>query len=139
MKFRIRPLNQMETFCCSPMIVKNMFASTEICINFAYFGRNYTTMVGTPQDWYHKNKIKGRVIASFYMESGLESPILSFYVVQKKDFSQSQKRKFEETYLPTFFDIYKMMVDESRLIASRLEVIVELKEGSMVLHRNKLN
>lgn len=134
-KVSVRPLNKGEMFCCSIKAVKDLFGNSDVHADFAYYGRDYRTMVGTVYDAYHKKYIKGRVISSFEMQSDLQNPILAFYVVREKDFTTSLKREFESTCLPELFKLYTELRNESNIINSSKCMLVELYNNKIIVHK----
>lgn len=138
MKVRVRPLNKGETFCCSIRAVKNLFRHTDIQADFSYFGRNYSTMIGTQYDTYYLQKIKGRVIASLSMTSRQKSPILSFYVLHECDFPLSLKQEFEERCLPQFLELYEELLNDQNIITTTKYMLTELVNGMIVVHQQTI-
>ena len=75
MEVKVRPLNRGETFCCSVKTAKEMFKNTDIYLDFAYLGRNYRTWAETPDAYYWKRNVKGRILATMQTRSGEARPI----------------------------------------------------------------
>ena len=134
MKVSVRPLNTGETFCCSIKSAKSIFQSTEIHLNFSFFGRDYGTFSETPDAYYFKNNIKGRIIASLYAHSNSEHSILSFYVLKQSSFSQELKNEFESSYLPWFYNHYKAQLSINDISDKAKMMLVELYNGKLIPH-----
>ena len=134
MKIKIRPLNKGETFCCSVKCAKSFFHSTEIFLNFAFSGRDYSTFAHTKDSYYLKNKIKGRVVASLYAHSKTEKAILSFYVVKQNEFSQTLIDQFELIYMPKLMDFYQSQLQREDLSDHTKTILIEFYCGHLFLH-----
>ena len=134
MEIKIRPLNKGETFCCSVKCAKSFFKTTEILLNFAFSGRDYSTFAHTKDSYYLKSKIKGRVVASLYAHSKTEKSILSFYVVKQNDFSQNLKNQFELIYMPKLVDFYHSQLKREDLSDHTKMILIELYCGQLFLH-----
>ncbi len=139
MKVKIRPLNNGETFCCSVKCAKKSFKNTEIFLNFAFLGRDYATFANTPDSFYLKNKIKGRVIASLYAHSKTGKSILSFFVVKQEDFSQDLKEQFELVYMPKLIEFYLAQLKREGLSDHTKMILIELYNGKLLLHEHDID
>ena len=137
-KVMVRPLNKGETFCCSMKEVKNVFQNTEVELNFAYYGRNYSTFAETPDGYYLKNHIKGYVIAASYMEARRKDIILSFYVLKEERFTSAMKKEFSEKYLPEFYRLYTEMQSYSEMQDVKKLILVEYLDGKLILHKTRV-
>ncbi len=83
MTVKTRPLNQGEKFCCSMKKVKELFADTDVTLDFGYLGREYVTFGHTKDAYYMENHVKGKVLMSFYMTENYPEPIIVFMLFAK--------------------------------------------------------
>ena len=139
MKVKVRPLNEGETFCCSLRKAKEVFRNTDVYLDFSYLGRDYSTWAETPDAYFWKRNVKGRIVASMLTHSGTESPILSFYVVKEDIFPIECKMEFEQKYLPEFYRLYETMLNENGSIINTKLMIVEYIENKLKLHETSLD
>ena len=133
MELKVGWLNKGEMFCCSVKKAKDLFKDTEIHLNFACYGRVYSTFAETKEGYYLKNNIKSRVISSMYMLPGAAQTILAFYVVKRKSFPEDLKTEFEQVYLPKYYEIYNEMLNANKFEKTRM-VLVEHIDGKLKLH-----
>jgi len=138
MEIHCRPLNSGEMFCCSAKKAKDIFKDTEIHIDFAYLGRDFSTFAETPDAYYCKRCVKGRVIASLFMQSNNKKAILSFYVLKESMFSYELKKEFEQVHLPEFYRLYQNLINDHTLSRSNVLMLVELIDGKLKLHETAL-
>lgn len=138
MKVMVRPLNKGETFCCAMKDVKDIFKDTEVHLDFACYGRNFSTFAETPDGYYLKNHIKGYVIASSHMEARRKDAIISFYVLRERDFTAEMKKEFTKKYLPEFYKLYMEMQNYNEMQNVTMLILVEWLDGKMILHKTKL-
>ena len=134
MQVKTRTLNDGETFCCSLQKAKELFKNTDTVLNFGYTSRNFGTFVGTPDYYYVKKNIKGKVLASMYSYSVEQTTMLSFYPVSKSKLNENLKQVFEKIYLPKFYDIYINRVPNEKAIKTKV-LIVELVENGLKEHK----
>ena len=138
MDIKTRPLNKGETFCCSFKKAKEIFKDTEVFLNFAYTGRHFSTFAETPDGYYWARNVKGKVICEMLTSSGKERPILSFYVLKEKNFSDELKDEFEQKCLPEFYRLYKELLNDHVLAQNTKMMLVEFFDGKLKLHETTL-
>ncbi len=139
MKIKIRQLNHGERFCCSTAKAKELFADTDICLDFAQLGREYVTFGRTKDAYYLKNNIKGGVLMSLYMHQKYSEPILGFYVIPAKyDFPECLQKEIEEKYLHEFKRLYIEVRSIKQEDNTTRVMLLELHEGKLKLHEFKL-
>ena len=136
MKISVRPLNKGEIFCCSMKSAKMVFKNTNVHLDFSYLGRDYATFAETPDSYYMKKRIKGRIVASFYAHSNTDNAILSFYVVKESDFSPNLKDEFESTYLLKLYDEYLQQIAKEYPSDRTKMMLVELYNGELFFHED---
>lgn len=139
MKIQIRPLNKGETFCCSVRAAKEMFKNTDINLNFAFYSRDYGTFAHSPDAYYLKNNIKGRVIAALYAHNKTTHTNLSFYVIKKNEFTQKIIEDFEKSFLPKFYDFYHNHLQIESLSDKTAMMLVELYKHQLIMHIKKID
>jgi len=138
LEVKTKPLNAGETFCCSMKKAKELFNGTAVFLNFAYLGRDFATFAETPDRYYWKKSVKGRIIVSAQMRSREERPIISFYVLREKDFSAELKAEFEQKYLPEYYRLYQELLNDQSLTITTKLMLVELFDGKLKLHETTL-
>ena len=134
MKITVRPLNNGEVFPCSLHIAKQIFRTTSIHLNFAYYGRDFGTFARTPDFYLVKKNIKGCVITSMYIREKQEDPILSFYVLKEMSWTKELKNEFEQTFLPEYYRLYNSLAFRETSENTTHMIITELVEGELKLH-----
>lgn len=139
MEVKIRTLNKGETFCCSVKCAKSIFKNTDVFLNFAFLGRDYSTFAHTTDAYYLKNKIKGRIVASLYAHSKTEKSILSFYVLKQCDFSQELKKQFELIYMPKLLDLYHAQLKKGGFSDHTKKMLIELYNGQLIFHEYNID
>lgn len=137
MKVKSRPINNGETFICSFSAVKSLFKKTEIHLDFAYLGRTYSTFARTPDAFYLKKNVLGRIVASSYMSPNRTDPILSFFPIKRDEVSTKLIEEFENIYLQKFYDLYMSLLDFKSCNDFTQLIMVELLDGKLKLHEFK--
>lgn len=133
MQIKSRAINNKETFCCSFKKAKELFKNTDVVLSFGYTSRSFGTFVGTPDYYYVKRNIKGKILASMYSYSIEQTPLLCFFPTAKAEFNEKLRQVFEETYLPKFYDIYLNRVPNEK--ASKTKVLlIEFVENTLKEH-----
>jgi len=102
MKVKTRPLNNGETFACSIKKAKDTFKDTPIYLSFAYLGRDFSTFEETPDWYFYKKNIRGRVLSSMQMSENYPEPILGFYVIKEKLWGSELQDEYENKLLPAY-------------------------------------
>ena len=115
---------------------KDLFADTNVTLNFAHTGRIYGTFKNTFDMFYLKNNIKGQVISSMYISPGESDPFFSFYVLKKKDYPEEIMQEFEEKFLNLYLDFYNEMMTENETSVCHV-MLVEYRDNKLFLHRFK--
>ena len=139
MEVKVRPLNRGETFSCSVKTAKEMFKNTDVYLNFAYLGRDYRTWAETPDAYYWKRNVNGRIIAKMQTRSGEARPILCFFVVKESAFPLECKIEFEQKYLPEFYRLYETMFHEDSRCRNTKLMITEYIDNKLKLHETSLH
>lgn len=139
MKIRANPLNSGETFCCSMQRAKEVFRDTNVYLSFAYFMRNYGTFKYTPDAYYMMHNIKGRVLMHITMRENYRQPILSFYPVKSKYFTNEMKDEVEQNYILEFYRLYKELSDVKQPNGLVVMMLLELRGEKLILHRTRLD
>ena len=134
MKVSVRSLNKGETFCCSVKCAKSIFQSTDVHLNFSFFGRDYSVLKESSRGYFLKNKIKGRVVASMTVYNVTSEAMLSFYVLKESQYPLEMKEIFENTYLPKFLEFYKVQIKNTDLICNEKTMIIELCNDEFKIH-----
>ncbi len=141
MTIKSMPLNKGEVCCCSKKAAKDIFADTDVILDFGC--RNYSTFAHTPDAYYRMRNIKGRVLVSFYMTERYPNPMIHFHVIPvKENFSEELRKEAEEIYLPAFKRLYQKMKAFQNPIDFPLThtkvMLLELLDGKLKLHEYQL-
>ncbi len=136
MEIRTRPLNRGECFPCSFSQAKDIFKNTTVVLDFAYLERNYSAFANSKAGFYLKNKIKGYIILSMYMQPRDPRPILCFYVLNDRVFNSNLQNEVVQKFLPEYYRFYQMQL-EGDIIEGKNLMLVELIDGQLKLHRIK--
>ena len=134
MRIEVRVLNKGEVFPCSIKKAKELFKNTALVLNFAKYGRVFGTFSNTPDKFYVKHNVKGTVVAASYMSCGVESSMISFYVLKATEYSNVLKEKFETEFLPEFLRLYETIRyrNEEKNITNLL--LIELVNNELKTH-----
>ena len=135
MRILSRKLNNGETFPCSFLEAKRIFKDTDTVLNFSKFGRDFGTFANTPDRFYVKHNIKGRVIAAAYMHPKRKEQMISFYVLKVNDYTDGQRKLFESEYLPEFYKLYESMRFSNENISITHMLLVELVDKKFIIHK----
>jgi len=112
-----------------------LFKSTDVTLNFGYTNRTFGTFVGTPDFYYVKKHITGRVVASMYSYSKKAASLLNFFAIPETLFNEDLKRIFEEVYLPKFYDLYVNKTNDEELSPLKTKMLlIELVNGTLKQH-----
>ena len=114
---------------------KDIFRNTELCLNFACYGRNYQTFSNIPDYYYVKHNVKGIIIAASYMHNRELSPLLSFNVIKQTDITPEIKKEFEQRFLPEYYKLYIEKLNSKILIPKTTVLLTELYDGKLKLHK----
>ncbi len=135
MKIKSRPLNIGELFPCSFSRAKNVFKETDVFLNFSYTSRGYGTFANTPDAFYLKNNVKGKIIASMYTFPGNDKPLLNFFCIKATEYDDFLKQQFEIEILPSIFGFYSEILQKNAINHDTFVFLVELIDGCLKTHR----
>ena len=137
MKIYSRPINTGETFCTSIKTAKSFFENTNIKLCFGEFRRQYVPHKNELGYAYWKKNIQGKVVAKTTLEPGVDSPLLSFYVVKSTDVSNLMKEEFENV-LYKLLEMYNQFIN-SKISQQQTTIIwVEMINNKFHIHRTTL-
>jgi len=134
MNINIRPLNKGETYCCSVSIAKEIFKNTQVKLNFTKCGNEFKNGFEHPIYRYARKTVKGQVIAYFTNTSREKSPLINFFSIKQDIYPDDLKKKFNELFLPEFYNLYSKKISDNALIESISIVIVELYDENIIMH-----
>ena len=133
MKFKRRPLNKGETFCCSVKRCKELFAETAAFLDFAYLSRTNITFKETADSYYIKKHIKGQIVFEMLMRPRDAEAILSFYAIKENRYSEELKKEFDDVYLPMIYKKYQEQLLNEDVSSKRKIIIIELTDISSLV------
>ena len=137
MKVKKGKLNPGEIFPCAISAAKKVFGDTDVFLNFASILKDYGTFANTPDRFYVKHNVKGRILAAMYGKQ-CEEQMISFYRLKDCEYSDELKAEFEDKYLPEFYRLHKTLEDIGD--GNRVHLmLVELTEHKLKLHEIKLH
>lgn len=140
MKITTGQLNIGETFICSFKRAKEVFANTNVHLNFGSLGRSFVTFAHTQDAYYVARNIKGRVVASFYYGPTKDMEyILSIYPIKRDLCNDQLKQKFENELLPQMLQAYQEQLVDDPIIIRTYFFLVELRDGNLYLHKGRYN
>lgn len=132
-----RKLGDQGRYVCSIRAIKQAFQNFDICVDigivnsysFDFNARN------TPH-------IRGMIVASFlinHREMGtIRKPILRFYPIYERSFSEPDSRKFEKNCIPRLLEWYERISNQSQnQYAGIHEIIIEYYKGDYIAHEFK--
>ena len=135
MKVYYRPINNGETFCTSIKKSKSVFQNTEIKLCFGEFSKQYNPCKNEIGYAYYKRNIFGIVVAETVLQPGVECPLLSFYVVKSKDFTDELKEKFQNDILYQLLEIYKQFILKDYYSQKDTVIWVEWVNDKFTIHK----
>ena len=135
MKIYSRPINTGETFCTSIKTAKTVFKNTEIKLCFGEFERKYNPYKNEFGYGYYKKKIRGTVVAEMILQPGVNSPLLSFYVLKSNEISIELINDFQNNVLHQLFEIYNQFQQGNPDLQKDTGIWVELLNGKFYVHQ----
>lgn len=135
MKVYYRPINEGETFCTSIKNAKSIFQNTEIKLCFREFSRQYNPYKNEIGYGYYKRNIFGTVVAKMVLNPGVNCPLLSFYVVKSKEFTDELKTSFQNDILYQLLEMYKHYFIKDPLSQKETVIWVEWIKDKFVIHK----
>ena len=135
MKVYYRPINEGETFCTSIKKAKSVFQNTEIKLCFGEFSKQYNPYKNEIGYGYYKKNIFGNVVVQMVLHPGVNCPLLSFYVVKSRDFTDELKVKFQNDILYQLLEIYNRFLLEDYFAQKDTVIWVEWINDNFTIHK----
>ena len=129
-----RNINKGEVFPCTFKTAKSIFNNTDVELNFACYGRDFGTFANTPDRFYVKHNVKGKVVAAMYIRNKYPNPLLNFYVLKSAEYSDELRVVFERDCLQEFYSLYNR-ASAGELTQETHLMLVALYNGKLVIHK----
>jgi hypothetical protein len=131
MKTYYRNHNKGECYALPLNVVKSMFETKNITINFGFFGRKYKPHPNETGYKFYEKHIKGDVILRLFIQCGTNSSMMSFYIIKESDYPSNLRNEFEKI-TKKVLDFY----NENVLSDNKYAIfLVELLNGKLIIHK----
>lgn len=139
MIIKYRDLNKNEYYACNITEMKKVFAQDDdLLVSYGYLNKNHCF----DSKFIKRPRIDGLIISDFQINKRLNindmSPILSFYVICDRRYTDDKQEAFSKTVLPKINEWYHKTISAQNALVPGVEVLlVEWTGEDFKLHTQR--